>query len=51
MTKAVFAGKKIKKFALGKRFYFTAFLAAIFPWFFKNFFMRHCPGNAGYGKG
>ena len=50
MAEAIFAGKKIKKFSYGKRFTLLAFSYAIFPWFFKNFFMGYCPGNTGNRK-
>ncbi len=45
MTKAIFAGKNIKEFALNNSFAVLAFINTNFAPFAENFFLRNRPRN------
>lgn len=47
MTKTIFTGKQVKKFANKYVAAAFRFIETIVPGFFKNLFMGYCPGNTG----
>ena len=51
VAEAIFAGKKVKEFALDNHAAFLASRNAEFSRLSKNFFVRDCPGDAGDGNG
>jgi hypothetical protein len=47
VTKAIFAGKQVEEFSGKKRLAAFAFSYAVFPGFFKYFFLGYGPADAG----
>lgn len=48
MTKTIFAGEEIEKFALPNGFAIVAHFLAILTWFSKNLFVGYCPCYTSY---
>ncbi len=51
MTKTVFAGEEVEKFALPNGFAVGTHFFTILPWFPKHFFMGNRPCYTSYGHG
>jgi hypothetical protein len=46
VAETILAGKEVKEFSLSDGAAIFTFPGAVFPWFFKYFFVRNRPGDA-----